>query len=309
MNHEPQREILDPERAKLDSKDLIETACPLLRELVNLGTYAARIALECPRQEELPAFPLMASFLHVVELADALEVLIQESCAWAGAPLCRSMFEALLAFEYIAGSEATPRAAAWWVGTMHARVDYIRRIDPRTAQGQDFLIQVSADKSLAGWGIMPVEHIDRFNSSVEDFVKRDEYVEAEAEYQRLSTERRGRLVPWYALFGGPTTIRDLARYVKRGAQYEVLYRQWSQIVHPENLTRWILTNTAGPPAVNRLRDPKVLHDIAFYTANFVAEGIADLMEWFAADRLHEAVPGPAYVALYERLRAWSKPGI
>jgi hypothetical protein len=305
MPHSPDTKILDPEAALEASRDLIDMACPLLRELVNVSTEVCGIAFASPRKDELSGFPLLSCFLHVVEMTDGLEVLLRESCAWPGAPLCRSIFEALISFEYIAGDDAEQRSASWWVASTHGNLDYIERLDPRTARGRDFLEQVAADKTLDGWGDASTGRIDLHRLSTARFLEREEYTAAEEEYRRLGGTRKwqGKSVPWHALFNGPSNIRELARCVKRGGQYEILYRQWSEIVHPANLTRWVSFAYRGAPMARRIRDPKVFSHIALCAANMLGEANAAVLDWFAPDQIEAAVLEEPYFEMYQRLKA------
>jgi hypothetical protein len=68
--------------------------------------------------------------------------------------------------------------------------------------------------------------------------------EAEAEYQRLKNP------PFYALWGGPRNLEQLALRLNRGGQYEFLYRLWSATAHSEDLQRQ-LGSRDGSAAVMR----------------------------------------------------------
>lgn len=300
--------IFDPDASKAAASDLIEVVYPLLRGAIDGGTHVLTAALGSDKGESLEAFPMVAAFLHQLELADGAAELFEEACSWACAPLARGMFESLLVIEFIADSDSERRAAAWWVCTQRRRVDYIARFDSRTDRGREFLRLVEQDKGLGGWDNLSHEGIDAYARKVEDFLSRAEYQEASREYARMKEDSywARRQIPWHALFDGPRSIRDLALRVNRGAMYELTYRQWSEIVHPQNLTRWVRFDGSKAPRVVRLRDDKTMADTAFHIANLLSGGMEAILRYFVPDRLDDAWISADQIELYNRLRAWPR---
>ncbi len=195
--------------------------------------------------------------------------------------LLRSAFEALLGIDYLTTHDSDRRCAAWWASRHKNAVRRIKRLDPRTEQGKQFLEAVQKDKTFAGWGGMDITKIDLFYSQSEVERQHPELREAFAEYERI--EKGGRAPPWYALFAGPRTIADLARHLSREAQYDALYRGWSDIVHPNDLTRYIVPGSGPDPLMTPLRDPKIFLDVAFHIAMILCDASGRLAAWFGFD--------------------------
>lgn len=275
----------------------------MLIALTNLGTRLAGLAFASPRSEEQSSFIILAAFLHTIEMCDAVGVLVRESCSAPAKPLARSMFEALLVMDYLTATDTERRTEAWWVAYWARGLRRIQAHDPRTKAGQEFLANVKNDKTLGGWGDQSLEHMDRFYGQVSQFLNREDIQDTVAEYEKTTTRRR-RDVPWYAFRGGPGNIRQLAIHLRRASQYEVLYRDWSEVVHPEGLTRWVRTGSGSPPMVRSLRDPKDLAHVAFFAAAFISEAIDIVVRWFIPDRAHEDWIDADTKVAFERLRGW-----
>lgn len=278
---EAERGILDRDSAKEGAADLISRVCPTLERLVNMGTVVVAHSHMSRRSSERPAFPIIASYLHAVDMVDGVHTLLSEAVAWPTIPLARSAFEALLAIDYLTTHDSDRRCAAWWVSYHNSAVRRIKRLDRRTEQGKQFIKAVQSDKTFAGWGEMDTTKIDLFYSQSEVARQHPDLREAFAEYER--TENGGRRPPWYALFAGPRTIADLARHLNREAQYDALYRRWSDIVHPNDLTRYIVPGSGPDPLMTPLRDPKIFLDVAFHTAMILCDASARLAVWFGFD--------------------------
>lgn len=306
MTHNPEPTVLDRAASEREIRSLASVACPLLDELTNVGTIVWGHCQDSDSADQEPTFPILASFLHMLEMNDAVSELLRHSCSWASVPACRSLFEALLSIEFIAERDSNDRAAAWWVAYLHSARRTIEMGDHRTAAGQEFLATVQKDKTLGGWGEVSEAVMDRFYESTQGMLAHPRYRAASDEYQAVK-KRLHRRPNWYTLFGGPQDIRALAYRLERGAQYELLYRQWSDVVHPMNLTRWVRPNSGFPPASVPLRDPKVAAHLAFCAANFVAEGVAALGAHFELSESQFLLLGEDARLQLEMLRQWDSP--
>jgi hypothetical protein len=304
MMYSADSKILDRDRARRESAQLSSLAGPLLRDLVNFGTTLVGSTRTAPKAETDPEFPVLSSFLHLLEMCDSVEVLLNEGCASAAIPACRSMFEALLTAEYIAESDSEKRSAAWWVEYMLSSKRNMKGKDHRTAEGKQFIRVVNDDKNLVGWSKTPTETFDRFYESTEQMLAHPRYREAAAEYE-ATRKRTARNPAWHSLYGGPLTIRDLAIHLRRGGQYEVLYREWSDTVHPRNPRRWMKRDSGFPPIVAPLRDQTMSLDVAFNAVNIVLEALEVVGVFFELDE-SDFRPDAELLKAWYRLKMWPR---
>lgn len=279
MPTEPFLKLLYREYAKVDAKELIDLACPLLRELVNHGTNVfMRCQAEAHDGQADEHVPIFSSYLHVLEITDGVEELLSESCVNPAVPLVRSSFEAVLGIKYILERDYRRRAFAWMVGYAHAKLDFYERFDPATSKGKSFAEAIADDEVLNQINLPPEADPKAAADNMRQLLAKPQYQDAEAEYQQR--KKRMKRVPqwWFSLFGGPSNLRDLAISLRRGAEYEILYRQWSAIAHGLDVARFLAPrDTAGEASIYSLRNGKELPQIALYAATYMLDATRALI--------------------------------
>jgi hypothetical protein len=288
MPTEPQQSILYRELSKVAAKEVIEIASPLLVELVNNGTH---VLLRCAssisgKLDEHIA--LLALYRHILEMTDGIEVLVSESCPIPAIPLLRSSFEALLSIEYILEEDYTRRSLSWIVGHIHRRLDMYERCDPSTTKGAQFRKVHSQDKIACQVELPSPEEVAEPRASLLSLLDEPEFKPIEEE--RSSCDRK----IWYALFGGPRTLEKLAQHLRRGAQYDILYRQWSTMSHAQDLLPFLGKAGDGKFTIGRLRELNGLKVVASHAAAFALEATRLVL-----DQLH-AGEELAYARWYRR---------
>lgn len=291
MPTEPLESILYRELSLVDGKELIDIASPLLQELVNFGTNALVRCLSSASggiDEDLAPFAL---FRHIIEMTDGIEVLLSQSCSVPAIPALRSSFEALLSLEYILEDQSVyaQRSLAWLVGYVHQRIDMYQCLDPATNKGAEFKRLFDSDEVASRISLPAASHAQRAESNLRAFLARSHIQPIEAEY--LSYRRRPN---WYHLFGGPRHLRELAKYLSRGAQYEILYRHWSRTAHSQDLLQFIgQRDEQNQAAIGRLRQPQQINQTASFAASFMLGAIRltvstfrpgeDLSRWYTRE--------------------------
>jgi len=272
MPTEPLLKLLDRDLAKVAAKELIDLACPLLKELVNHGTNVfMRCQAEAHDGQEDEHVPIFSSYLHVLEMTDGVEGLLSESCVSPAVPLVRSSFEAVLGMEHILEGDYRRRAFAWMAGYAHAKLGLYERFDLATPQGKGFAQTIANDRVLNQINLPPEADPNSAADNMRQLLAKPQYQAAEAEYQQCK-KRMKRVPQWFSLFGGPSSLRDLAVSLRRGAEYEILYRQWSAIAHGHDVGRFFVpSDTGGEASIYSLRNAKELPQIALYSASYMLD--------------------------------------
>lgn len=93
--------LLSRDEVKVIAKPAIDIASPVLQETINYATHAFERCRTSKKGSLEEAFPLLASYLHIIQMTDSIEVLISNSCGAPADLLLRSSWEAKLAIEYI----------------------------------------------------------------------------------------------------------------------------------------------------------------------------------------------------------------
>src|SRR4029450_3946265 len=92
--------------------DLMSTAVPLLREAVNFGVAILSRCIGRTTGEDWH-LAILVSFRHIIEMADAIQLLLEAPAPYPCRLQLRSAFEALLTVEWIVASESERRAYAF----------------------------------------------------------------------------------------------------------------------------------------------------------------------------------------------------
>lgn len=229
---------------------------------------------------------VMVLYLHMIEMTDGIEVLLSECCPGPAIPLLRSSFEALISIEYILEENYVQRSLSWVADYAHNRISGWKRLDPTSPQGIQFLESIEADIHLNSEFMKRPEagqkEVQGAVENLENLLRKPyfEFIEEEIGAYRKNRHRRP---SWYQLFGGPENLRGLARCVGRHAQYDFLYREWSDVTHAHDLSRF---------TDSRLRSPAPLKDAAVFASGFLLSASGSLLKKFR--------PGEVMAVWYKR---------
>lgn len=271
MPTESHSNILDRDLALTCSRPASEHAAKLLRELTNFGTHVLQRSQDAARaDEEADAhFAPLALYRHVLELTDAIEVLVRNSCAVPAAPLVRATFEALLALAYIHQDDSTyqQRSLSWvYMDAVH-RLRALERWVPGTSVRSNFL-QERRDDPFGDTITEPhPEDIERQLRLVKSILADPNLATCASEYERLRDVTRFRTLHWYSLFDGPVTLEALAKRVGLLMHYRFQYRHWSKIAHAEDPGQFIDFTHDGEVGLRPLRQANELLSVTLSTAN------------------------------------------
>lgn len=285
----PFEKVLYRELSISEARDLIDRASTLLREIVNYSTNAlVRCQAEASGEpnEDVAIFML---YYHMIEMTDAVEILVSQ-CAPAPAVLqIRSIFEALLSLEYILETDYTRRSLAWLAENIFDQVRAHDRLDPTTELGKEYAAAFKVAKRLRNLEIPSSVRSEalRISTRGREILAKDEFAEIQTEIAKHK-----RRPTWYHLFGGPNDLRHLARALRREADYLTFYGRWSRTVHAKDLFRMIGEGPGEHFVFNRIRDPNLIVDVTRDTATMMLDATMSLLAKFR--------PGEYITTWYER---------
>lgn len=239
-----------------------------MQELVNYGTNAFKRCETSAAGNENDDLAVLMLYLHIIEMADGVEVLISQSCPVPAEPLVRSIFEAMLSIEYILEANYVQRSLSWLAMYVHNRVDSYESLDLSSPRGQLFQKALDDDKSAKNVTLPTQVKVQAAIANLQHLLARPQFQSIEAEI-RLQNKLLKRKPQWYQLFGGPKNLRELARHLKREAQYVAFYGHWSSISHAHDVSRFIGKTPDGGGRLKILRDPSGIHGITLNAATMV----------------------------------------
>jgi hypothetical protein len=259
--------LLDRDLARIKAQEIIEIASPLLKELINYATNVFGRSQTSTTGNENEDLPILILYLHMIEVTDGIEVLISQSCPAPAIPLVRSSFEALLYIEYILEADYVQRSLSWLAQYLRKRIETYELLDQSTPQGNEFRGALANEKhrEVQNLTLPPQSDVQPAIANLQNLLKKPQFQPIESEFNR----HRGK-VPWYKLFNsGINNLRELAHHLKRGAEYDFLYRNWSLISHANDLSRFLGRTTDNASAFNRLRSPQEIKNVTSSAASFI----------------------------------------
>ena len=268
MPTDPLQLILYRDLSIAEAAPFLEVASPLLRELVNYGTNAlARCASVAGGKDEDIA--VLALFRYAVELTDATEVLLTQSCAAPAQLQLRSLYETVWSIEYILEleDEYVDRSLAWLVsGVLKRRAAYnsfrLARSEQHSARRAFDEHRDPGVRAIQFRDPSPaIDNLDRFlaKAHIQPVVQRFE-----------SDKPRN----WYQLANRSLgSLRDLARYLRLEAEYLMRYKPYSLVSHAESTSSFLARGPDGTAGIRRLREPDTIRDIAMATAELMLRAI------------------------------------
>jgi len=222
---------------------------------------------------------------HVCEFVDGVAVLARSGCAEPCKPVLRSAFEATLGVYYILEADSEKRALAYQVAHAHARIKRYRKMKEDEQSGKEFRKLISSDPIL-GHIRLPKKDWQSGINEMQQLLARPEYTPIEKEWQ-AKKKVKDREPHWYELFGGPSSVRELALLLKQVWWYEFLYRQWSTAVHAGGCLENIAADKEGTQVVRPIRHPDGLQHMVSLAASLCIKLSRLLIDRYAPDRNQE----------------------
>lgn len=277
--------ILDRDLSRAAAADLRQHAGPLLREVVDYGIAAFERCSATATGLDTPT-GILFPFLHLIEMLDATELLLDAAAVAPAHTTLRSAFEADLCFEYVASDDSERRGAAYVVAEIHRRLGALDRFDPSSDKGKQFAASIAKDRVGAEVVIPTVPDLAERRQELQSLLGKPHLMEAAQEYMRIKASRARRPL-FYSLWDGPATIEQLATKLGRSGQYDVLYRQWARTAHGLDLSRQ-LKGLDGEPAVARFRNGEGLNAAYSLAISFGLGAIRRLLHTYRPDELNSS---------------------
>lgn len=269
--------VLDRDMSKVQAKPIIDIASPALKEAINYATNVYERCRTSKKGSKEEAFPIIASYLHMIQMVDSIEVLISSCCGAPANLLLRSSFEAKLSIEYMLEKRSRKRAIAWLVKYVIDQIEEFQRYDPSQQKGKEFHKLRSEDR-LGLTGELPFLSETRITiDALRAALKQPVYSDVYSEYKRLM-KKDNRTPNWFTLFNGPRNIRALALHLKQGFAYETLYRSWSGITHAGDFSHLSLPLEDGTSILGPIRNPLPIVHIAATALSFLIEATIVLLK-------------------------------
>ncbi len=227
-----------------------------IEEIVNFGTHILKWDIDEARGTD-ENVPITMMLRHILEMLDAVSILVKNSSIDPCKPLLRGILETFLGLEYILESDTKNRALGFLIWHSHKKLKFSRKLIPGNQSYDQFKSILKKDKFLKNEkNLIQIPGLENNISNLEALISLPLYTLAEKEYQLLISS--GKKNPaWYQLFNGPENLEQLANYLNRQALYEILYRSWSGPTHGTDVLTSKLSQTpSGHAEIVQIRFAK-----------------------------------------------------
>jgi len=293
--------ILYRELSKAKAKEVLINITPLFRELVNYGSNALIRCATSLRGEIDDNLAALAIYRLILEMIDAFEVLISESCPIPTIPLLRCVFEALLSLDYLFEEKSTYtiRSLSWFACDYHKRIELYKSFLPSTQQGKLLKTSIQKDKGIHVYPNPPEDQVNKAIDNLSNHLLNPKFNSIELEF--LNRKKR---VEWYSLFGGPRNIQQLSEHLHRNAQYDLLYRYWSNIVHAQELSLLLVKTADNATGIKGIRDSASIVEVSRLAATFMVDATRSFVLHFRPDedyaQYYNKEIRPLFISLMEQ---------
>jgi hypothetical protein len=248
----PVKEIIPREMENPEVAKTIAQFSSAIEETVNFGSHILKWSSDSATGGDEIA-PLILSLRHVLELLDAISILVKASCIYPCELLLRGVLESYFGLEYLFREDRERRAMAFMVCHVHHILETHESHDPTTQTGKKIHKALESDRAMPGVKIREIPELKVETAQLEAVLKKPRYIEAQAEYLRLRSKTKS-TPKWYSFYGGPTSVEQLANGLGLSGMYQIFYRSWSGPVHGTDIIRGkILKDDKGGTAIVQIR--------------------------------------------------------
>ncbi len=266
--------ILDRERAKLRAKAVIDRASPNLKEIVDYGCGVYAQCLHDNGHQYIHK-PALALYYHVLEMTDAIQILVENSSVEPVAPLMRSALEAVFSLEYLFQKDYEHRSLVW---RYHYLRKNLRQYDP---EEQDEEVQKYLKEQGNEMSLDAITELRKIRNRLES-----------DEFEDIHQKLKGKQVPnhWYSwvmdeIKKGPGSFKELAKNLDEKPVfpdfprmhlplYHVVYTTYSRKVHGDSY-----------PYTKELRWARHMGHCVIRAAGLMRHAIGLMIVKFIPDRL------------------------
>lgn len=233
---------------------------------VDFGTHLLKWQADKMQSGDDHLVPILF-FRNILELADAISILIKSSSVDPSKTLLRSLLENSFGLEYLLEKDKKNRALSFNVWIAHKDLKFYEKLNSESQIGKHFTNEIKKDKYVQEVKSNKAS-IERSKRNSEELLKLPLYQKIEEEYQRTNAIRKN--PKWFALFDGPCDVEQLAKRLNYHTLYEIVYRMLSDNVHATDLVKSkLVPGKNGQTDIIQIRFPKEAQNITVYTLNIL----------------------------------------
>ena len=237
---------------------------------------------------------LIANLRHFIEQIDACSVLIRKAVSEPCHILLRASFESFLIGSYILQTDQERRGKAFQYFQFLEQIKLLDKLDNTTEVGKQHAAVIGKDDHIRSMPITPPSNAATIRADIMARINTSTYASIHSEYASLKAAKPKMKLQWYMLFGGPSSIENMANVTGNAGLYEEFYRHTSGFVHGTK----ILANAIDEQGLNQIRLPFNAQFICSFSLSLSFLLYRKYVEYYCKDKLND------YVNWYLSQREW-----
>jgi len=247
-----------------ENEELLNQIGALVDEMVNYGTHILDICQKEKPFTELDT-PIGTTYTQFLSMLDGISTLTRTGNGDALKPILRSLLETKFNLEYLIKVEPEKGVLAYEVSYIHNKIKQLKKSDPNTDQGKEFL-KTTGDLKL------PTNNSIKRVQTLESMLASPKYKKVQEEWMRLKSKHKKEPL-WHALFEGQRTVKDIADFLGQQIYYTIVYKELSDVIHGgltmTRLKRSEHDNIGINPSIRRIEEVPTIAYLAILFAKEV----------------------------------------
>jgi|GEM_PF-846597 len=290
MITEPLRKLLDREESIDDAKEKIGKVSPLLKEVINYSTNVCGrcFITETPLKEEDKSIAFL--YRHIIEFADAVEVLISNCCPMPAIPLVRSMYEALLTIQYILKENYKNRSLAWLYLYYHDLLEKHKIYDINSDEFKNFKKRSEREGMKNVLNELGNPEVKKYIKDISDKLNEEIFKDIAIEFNKYKNDKSEKSNSYgcslFNFFGAKRKLFDLTIKLKRSVEYDTLYRLWCSYGHAFELLMYSQKESIEKGKIPKIRKSDELERNAGLAISFLLKATEMIFNHFREEDLN-----------------------
>lgn len=253
-----------------DLKKILERLSSLLEESVAFGTHILKWDVEKVREGKDNNIPSV--FLrNIIELSDAISILIKNSSIDPAKNIFRSLLESSYSLMYMIEANERQRANCFIVFKAVEKIKQCNKWLSTEESHKQFKNKLSTDDLIVDLSQF-FDHPDfvKLKKSQEQLLEKPEFKSVYEEYKRTKLNTKKEFF-WYSLYDGPKNFPALTEYLGKTIRYEFYYKPFSGNVHGTSIEKGFAKAGSGKAQIIQIRDYENVQELFSHSVAVLIE--------------------------------------
>lgn len=281
MKEEPLKEILDRDLYTVFIREHFKDTLSLLEEVINYGTRLIPRVFESSEKKLHDIVIIVSLLKQAVGLLDAIHILTSHGAVIPSYLALRSLFEISLYLDWIFQEKTEERGMLYFVWENRQKLYWAKSVKKGTPEHEAHRLHMQDAPIGPEW-------VTEDPNLIEAEIALQERKLNTPECRHLSTKfdarKRGTLDPDWFVPAGVSSLRDMAKRLKKEGIYKILYRSFSKVTHGLAFDKHVRFE-AGTVIFEPLRSIEGIDDVLQHTMNFAFQIYRSVLKHYRPEEI------------------------